>query len=70
MFFLKISEDMYPTNNTSFAPGKNDNVGGGKYINFPEDFLQNDSAVKIVGMCKKGLLALALKRGDHQVKHI
>jgi hypothetical protein len=30
-------------NNTSFAPEKNGNLGGGKYITFPEDILQNDS---------------------------
>jgi hypothetical protein len=30
-----------------FCPRKNGNLGGGKYINFPEDFLQNDSGVKI-----------------------
>jgi hypothetical protein len=35
------------TNNTSFAPGKNGNLGGGKYINFPEYFLKNDSGVEI-----------------------
>jgi hypothetical protein len=35
------------TKNTSFTPEKNGNLNGGKYINFPEDFLQNDSGVKI-----------------------
>jgi hypothetical protein len=30
-------------------------LGGGKYINFPEDFLQNDSGVKI--RLKWGILA-------------
>jgi hypothetical protein len=35
------------TNNTNFAPGKNGNLSGGKHIDFPECFLQNDSGVKI-----------------------
>jgi hypothetical protein len=35
------------TNNTDFAPGKNGNLSGGKPINFPEAFLQNDLGVKI-----------------------
>jgi hypothetical protein len=30
-----------------FCPRKNGNLSGGKYINFPEYFLQNDSGVKI-----------------------
>jgi hypothetical protein len=37
----------FTTNNTDFAPGKNGNLSGGKHINFPEAFLQNDSGVKI-----------------------
>jgi hypothetical protein len=32
---------------TNFAPGKEGNLSGGKHINFPEEFLQNDSGVKI-----------------------
>jgi hypothetical protein len=35
------------TNNTNFDPGKNGNLSGGNYINFPEDFLQNDSGAKM-----------------------
>jgi hypothetical protein len=35
------------TNNTDFAPGKNGNLSGGKRINLPEAFLQNDSGVQI-----------------------
>jgi hypothetical protein len=34
----------FTTNNTSFSPG---DLGGGKYINVPENFLQNDSGVEI-----------------------
>jgi hypothetical protein len=30
------------TNNTNFSPGKNGNLSGGKHINFPEAFFQND----------------------------
>jgi hypothetical protein len=37
----------HTTKNNNFVPGKNGNLSGGKYINFPEDFLQNDSGVKI-----------------------
>jgi hypothetical protein len=43
-----LSQDLVnTTNNISLAPGKNGNLGGGKYINFPEDFLQIDSGVKM-----------------------
>ncbi|EHS63951.1 uncharacterized protein PGTG_21967 [Puccinia graminis f. sp. tritici CRL 75-36-700-3] len=35
------------TNNTSFAPGKNGNLSGGKLFNFLRLFLQNASGVKI-----------------------
>jgi hypothetical protein len=37
----------HTTNNTDSTPGKNDNLSGGKHINFPEAFLQNDSGVKV-----------------------
>jgi hypothetical protein len=43
----KAVSALYTTNNTDFAPGKNGNWSGGKRINFPEAFLQNDSVVKI-----------------------
>jgi hypothetical protein len=45
--FWKVHAAFITTNNTNFAPGKNGNLSGGKHINFPEAFLQDDSGIKI-----------------------
>jgi hypothetical protein len=46
-FFPENRYQVPTKNNTDFAPGKNGNLSGGKHINFPQAFLQNDSGVKI-----------------------